>query len=223
MKYLLAVVKGILAGAAIALGGFLFTVITFAFREPQYLEIGKILGALLFPIGLSLVCIFKLFLFTGKIGMVFEGRQTKEFYIDLPLMYVGNILGSLAIGYLCFGIFRNTELFTRITEIADAKTAFNDYQYYLSLIVKSLITGLCVYLAVKSFGLAKNKIIGLLLLFVFIGLFVYIGGDHCVANMYYFSFANKWTGYAFLNIALATVCNSLGTIPGVLMLKAFNK
>lgn len=223
MKYLLAVFKGILAGAAIALGGFLFTVITFAFREPQYLEVGKILGALLFPIGLSLVCIFKLFLFTGKIGIIFEGKQTKEFYIDLPLMYVGNILGSLAIGYLCFGIFRNTDLFLRITEIADAKTAFNDYQYYLSLIVKSLITGLCVYLAVKSFGLAKNKIIGLLLLFVFIGLFVYIGGDHCVANMYYFSFANKWTGYAFLNIALATVCNSLGTIPGVLMVKAFNK
>ena len=138
-------------------------------------------------------------------------------------MYIGNILGSLAIGYMCFGIFRNTDLFIRITEIADAKTSFNDYQYYLMMIVKSLITGLCVYLAVKSFGVCRNKIIGAILIFVFIGLFVYIGGDHCVANMYYFSFANKWTGYAFLNIGLATICNSLGTVPGVLLFHFMDK
>ena len=219
MKYLLAVLKGILAGSSIALGGFLFTCITYLLPN----EGGKILGALLFPIGLSLVCIFKFFLFTGKIGLVFEGKQEKDFYIYLPLMYVGNILGSLAIGYLCLGIFRNTDLFTRISEIAAAKTAFNDWQYYLSFIVKSLITGLCVYLAVKSFGVAKKMIFKLILVFVFIGLFVYIGGDHCIANMFYFSFANSWTGYAFLNVALATVCNALGTLPGVLLFKSINK
>ena len=219
MKYIFAVLKGILAGAAIALGGFLFTCITYLLPN----EGGKILGALLFPIGLSLVCIFKLFLFTGKIGLVFEGKQEKDFYIFLPLMYIGNILGSLAIGYLCFAIFRNTDLFGRISAIAAAKTAFNDWEYYLAFIVKSLITGLCVYLAVKSFGIAKKMIVKLILVFVFIGLFVYIGGDHCVANMFYFSFANSWTGYAFLNIALATICNSLGTIPGVLLFKSINK
>ena len=138
-------------------------------------------------------------------------------------MYIGNIIGSLILGYICFAIFRYTDLFNRITSIATSKTLFNNYEYYLSFIVKSLITGLCVYLAVKSFGVCKNKIVALLLVFVFIGLFVYIGGDHCVANMFYFSFANNWTGYAFLNIALATICNSLGTIPGVLLFKAIKK
>ena len=219
MKYLIAIFKGILAGASIALGGFLFTVIT-CYVEG---ELGKILGAILFPIGLSIVCYLKFFLFTGKIGLVFEAKQSKDFYINLPLMYIGNILGSLAIGYMCFGIFRNTELFIRITAIAESKIAFKDYQYYLGFIVKSLITGLCVYMAVKSFGLCKNRIVGTLLIFVFIGLFVYLGGDHCIANMYYFSFANKWVGYAFLNIALATICNSLGTIPGVLLFKSIKK
>ena len=219
MKYLLAVFKGILAGLSIGLGGFLFTVMTYALPN----ELGKILGALLFPIGLSIVCIFKLYLFTGKIGLVFENKQTKDFYINLSLMYIGNIIGSLILGYLCFAIFRNTDLFLRIISIAENKIAFNDYQYYLAFVVKSLITGLCVYLAVKSFSICRNRIIGIFLIFVFIGLFVYIGGDHCVANMYYFSFANKWTGYAFLNIALATICNSIGTIPGVLLFKYFQK
>lgn len=215
MKYFLAVLKGLLAGLSIGFGGFLFTLMTYALPN----QIGSILGALLFPIGLSLVCIFKMFLFTGKIGLVFESKQTKDFYINLPLMYIGNIIGSLILGYISYGLFRNLELFNRISEIASNKTLFNDYQYYLMFIVKSLITGLCVYLAVKSYGLVKNKIIGVCLIFVFIFIFVYIGGDHCIANMYYFSFANKWTGYAFLNIALATICNSLGTIPGVLLFK----
>ena len=219
MKYLLTVFKGILAGLSIGLGGFLFTVMTYALPN----ELGKILGALLFPIGLSIVCIFKLYLFTGKIGLVFENKQTKDFYINLSLMYIGNIIGSLILGYLCFAIFKNTDLFFRITSIAENKITFNDYQYYLAFVVKSLITGLCVYLAVKSFSICKNRIIGIFLIFVFIGLFVYIGGDHCVANMYYFSFANKWTRYAFLNIALATICNSIGTIPGVLLFKYFQK
>ena len=218
MKYLFSIFKGILAGLAIGLGGFLFVVMTYALPN----ELGKILGALLFPIGLSIVCIFKLFLFTGKIGLVFEAKQNKDFYINLPLMYIGNLIGSLALGYLCFAIFKNTDLFLRISNIAINKTNFDaGYEYYLMLIVKSLITGLCVYLAVKSYGLIKNKIIGVFLIFVFIFIFVYIGGDHCVANMYYFSFANSWTGYAILNIVLATICNSIGTIPGVLLFKAF--
>ena len=219
MKYLLAVLKGILAGASIAFGGFIFTVVT------HYLpnEIGKVLGSLLFPIGLSLVCIFKLFLFTGKIGLVFEGKQSKDFYINLPLMYIGNIIGAASIGYICFAIFKDHELFSRISAIAESKTAFDEKYYWLSFIVKSLITGLCVYLAVKSFALAKKKYVGIILLFIFIAIFVYIAGDHCIANMFYFSFANKWTGYAFLNVGLATIANSLGTIPGVLLLKSVTK
>ena len=220
MKYLIAIFKGVLAGLAIGLGGFLFTVITYALPN----ELGKILGALLFPIGLSVVCIFKFFLFTGKIGLVFENKQTKDFYINLPLMYIGNIIGSLILGYICFAVFRTTDLFNKIASIAINKTGFDGgYEYYFAFIVKSLITGLCVYLAVKSYGLVKNKIIGVFLIFVFIAIFVYIGGDHCIANMYYFSFANYWTGYAFLNIALATICNALGTIPGVLLFKAIKK
>lgn len=220
MKYLVATFKGILAGLSIGLGGFLFIVMTYALPN----QLGTILGALLFPIGLSIVCIFKLFLFTGKIGLVFEKKQTKDFYINLPLMYIGNIIGSLILGYICYATFRNMDIFSRITAIAVNKTSFDSgYEYYLSFVAKSLITGLCVYLAVKSYGVCKNKIVGILLIFVFIAIFVYIGGDHCVANMYYFSFANKWTGYAFLNIALATLANALGTIPGVLLFKAIKK
>ena len=219
MKYLFALLKGILAGMAIAFGGFLFTVITHYVPN----EGGKILGSFIFPLGLMMVCLFKLNLFTGKIGLVFEKKQTKDFYIFLPIMYIGNFIGALGIGYLCYAIFKDTEIFIRITSIAAGKTNLTTWENYFALISKALITGLCVYLAVKAFGIAKKKYQGIILLFIFIAIFVYIGGDHCVANMFYFSFANKWTANAFINIALATVMNSLGTLPGVLLFKQINK
>ena len=215
MKYLNMVLKGIFAGASIALGGFLFILVT----SINSSEIFKVLGALIFPFGLFLVCFFKFNLFTGKIGLIFEKRQEKDFYISLPLMYLGNLIGSLIIGYLCYFIFRNTDIFNRVTAINEAKTTLDSFDAYVVMIVKSLITGLCVYLAVKSYNVCSKMYQKIILVFIFIAIFVYIGGDHCVANMFYFSFGNNWGLHSIINILIVTICNSLGTIPGVLLFK----
>ena len=102
---LLNFLKGILAGLAIGLGGFLFILVT------KYVEgeLGKVLGALIFPVGLTLVCVFGLSLYTGKIGLIFEKKQTTTFYISLPIMIVGNAIGAVGLGYICYFAFRNLE------------------------------------------------------------------------------------------------------------------
>lgn len=207
--------KGVLAGAAIGFGGFLFLVITYLLPN----EIGKILGALLFPIGLSLVCIFNLNLFTGKIGLVFEEKKDKEFYISLPIMYIGNFIGALTMGYLTFVIFKDTDVFNRLAEVASSRTNYVDFYSYLACLAKSFLCGLCVYLAVKSYALCKKMYAKFILVFIFIGLFVYVGGEHCIANMYYFSSANAWSWQAIVNILIVTIGNILGTLPGIIMLK----
>ena len=77
---LLTFVKGILAGLAIGLGGFLYILMC------QYVpgELGKVLGSLLFAIGLFLVCAFGLSLYTGKIGYLKD---------KLILILVFNLIG----------------------------------------------------------------------------------------------------------------------------------
>ena len=216
----LAIFKGILAGLAIGLGGFLFILVT-TYVEG---ELGKILGALVFPVGLFLVCTFYLFLYTGKIGLVFEKKQTKEFYISLPLMFIGNILGSLAIGYLCFAIFKDTKIFLRAEYVSSLRMNFDDYQGYFACFIKSLLCGLCVYLAVKSFAFRRLRPVGILLMVFFISAFVYLGLEHCIANAYYFSFSNSWSEpRVYIDMALCVLGNSLGTIPGVLLLKIVKK
>lgn len=216
----LSIFKGILAGLAIGFGGFLYIAVT----NWNSGELGKILGALLFPIGLFMVCAFNLFLYTGKIGLVFEKKQSKEFYIQLPLMFIGNILGSLAIGYLCFAIFKNTDLLSRVNIVSASRMHFENYQGYLACFIKSFFCGTCVYLAVKSYAFDRMKPAGILLLIFFIGAFVYLGLEHCIANAYYFSFANSWTEpRVYIDMALCILGNSLGTIPGVLLLKIIKK
>ena len=220
MKFqLLTFVKGILAGLAIGLGGFLYVLLSFLIEG----ELGKMLGSALFAVGLFLVCTFYLSLYTGKIGLVFEKKQETSFYISLPVMLVGNAVGAITLGYICYFIFKDLEIMNTVNNVCAIRTNLNSFNDYLALIVKSALCGLCVYLAVKSFGKDRLRPIGICLLVLFVFIFVYSGYQHCIANMFYFGFGNHFNGNTFINLALCILFNSVGTIPGVYLLKLFEK
>lgn len=219
-RLLFVFLKGILAGVCIGLGGFLYILMT-AYVDG---ELGKALGSFLFAIGLFLVCTFMLQLYTGKIGVVFEGKQEKEFYIGLPIMLIGNAIGAFGLGYLCFFIFKDVEVITNSVNFAcESRTTLNSFNAYLGTIIKSFLCGLCVYLAVKSFAKNRLKPLGISLLVLFVFIFVYAGFQHCIANMFYFGFGNLIKAETFINLALVILFNSLGPIPGVFLLKLFEK
>ena len=212
---LLNFLKGILAGLSIGLGGFLYILMVHYVEG----ELGKVLGSLLFAIGLFLVCTFKLSLYTGKIGMIYEGKQTKEFYISLPVMLVGNAIGAFALGYLCFFIFKDTNIMDTVNATCGVRTTLKTFNDYLSCIIKSTLCGFCVYMAVKLFNLNRLKPLGIGLLVFFVFIFVYCGFQHCIANMFYFGFGNHINSNMFINLALVIVFNSIGPILGVLIFK----
>ena len=68
MKYLSVLIKGILAGICISIGGYLCLKVNVAANS-------KAIGAFLFPIGLILICNFGYFLYTGKICYLFENKE----------------------------------------------------------------------------------------------------------------------------------------------------
>lgn len=208
--------KGILAGAAIGVGGLLYILMTFLLPN----ELGKVLGSLLFAVGLFTVCTFSLSLYTGKIGLVFESKQTATFYISLPIMIIGNAVGAIGFGYICYFAFRNLDIYQTAVLASESRLVFNNFYDFLSCSVKSLLCGLCVYLAVKSFAYKRISFIGTLLLVLFVFIFVYCGFQHCIANMFYFSFANGWCGNAAINLVLCILFNSLGPVFGVLLVRA---
>lgn len=217
-NYAKTIFKGILAGISIGLGGLLYVIMTSVFTG-DISEIGKILGSILFAVGLFLVCTFQFSLYTGKIGLIYEGKQTKEFYINLPIMLVGNAIGAFGFGFLCFAIFKDTSIYQGAVVATSSRLNFDSWQAYPITMIKSFLCGLCVYLAVKSFTLNRLKPIGILLLVFFVFVFVYCGFQHCIANMFYFGMANAINWYTLLNLVLVILFNSLGPIIGVLLVK----
>ena len=211
---------GIFAGMAIGLGGLLNIVSNHFLNNPAIL--GKLLGSLLFPIGLSLVCFLGLNLFTGKIGYVFDNDVN---YLGfLGLVYIGNIIGSLIMGGWALVVFRDTEMFQTALKISGGKLYPLEFWPLVKVFAGAVLCGVLVYIAIFCYKTFKKVWLKLLGIFVSIGLFVFLKFDHCIANMFYFSFSWSWgNGLAYLNIAIVTLGNSLGAIALNEGIKAFKK
>ena len=213
---LLHLLKGLLAGLAISLGGFLYCLMVFLIPG----QIGKVLGSVLFSIGLFLVCTFGLSLYTGKIGIIYEGKQEKIFYIALPIILLANLGAAFLAGLLLNLIFKTNESFMAVVNnTANLRLALDSFDAYLSLCLKSFLCGLCVYLAVKLFALDRLRPLGTFLLVFFVFVFVYCGFEHCIANMFYFGFAQSLRIEMLFNLLLCILFNSFGPIVGVLLFK----
>ena len=204
MKYLKVLLFGIFAGLAIGLGSLIYTIISAYFASTW----GMILASMSFSIGLILVCVLGLQLYTGKIGVVFDNREKLvENAINLPIMLVGNAIGAFALGIVCHFIFNNVpEIANRILAISLGKT--NSTTVFL----QGIFCGALVYIAVYLYKNLQNwamKIIGIV---VAVTLFVYCGFQHCIANMFYFGMAFNWNIDMLWNLLLVILTNSIGAL-----------
>jgi len=206
MRFLKAFVFGIFAGLAIGLGSLAFTVVS------AYLPSvgGKIFASALFSVGLILVCVLGLQLYTGKIGVVFDADDKKEIgknAICLPIMLVGNAIGAFALGILCHFIFKGIPTVSdKILAISEGKTSSG------MVFLEGIFCGALVYIAVYFFKNLQNyamKIIGII---TAVTLFVYCGFQHCIANMFYFGMAFNWNIDMLWNLLIVILTNSVGAL-----------
>ena len=203
------VLFGIYAGMAISFGGLLNIVAnTLLASTPIW---GRILGSLLFPIGLTMVCFFGFNLFTGKIGYLFD--NDKNYLPFLLFVYVGNILGSLLVGLFCKVVFEESALLNTANAIANGKLFPLEFLPIIKCFAGSVLCGVLVYLAILSYKEFKKVYLKIIGIFLAIGLFVFLKFDHCIANMFYFAFSWSYgKGVTYLALAVVTLGNSLGAI-----------
>ena len=184
--------KAVLAGVCIALGG------------TVYLSVeNKIVGSLLFTIGLYAIVLNGLFLYTGKIGYLVVEQNKKEDVQILLTTWIGNLVGT--------GIGAFAVLQTRISGIAenvDAICANKLADSPVSIFVLAVFCGMLMYVAVDGFKEKGNPLI----LFMGVSVFILSGFEHCIANMFYFSLAGAWSVKAFLYLLIMTAGNSIGGI-----------
>ncbi len=187
--------SGIGAGLLIAVGGFVYL---------SCKEANQFLAAFLFSIGLSSIIAFGLYLFTGKIGYVFENK--KGYVLDLAVCYLGNVLGAVPAGYLL--TLTRFDLSSVAAVLASAKLTDNP----LSVFILSCFCGMMIFIAVevqKSNAHPVWKLFGTVMPVM---VFILSGFEHCIANMFYFSYANVWSIKTVLYVLITTVGNGLGSI-----------
>lgn len=226
MKYLSVLIKGILAGICISIGGFICLKANVAANS-------KILGAFLFPIGLILICNFGYFLYTGKICYLFENKEQsyKEKVLSLLLGLFGNLVGCVAVAVVLRLINQsfitesqvaqawyssNAQLFINLNYSVNSKL---NYAWY-EMIILSAFCGMLVYIAVEGFKTIEHHIGKYLVLILAIAGFIICGFEHSIANMFYYFLNGTFTINAIVSLLLCVIGNSFGGlfIPSLKML-----
>ena len=196
MKYNIEIlIKSILAGIMIGIGGTIYLSLD-----------NKIVGSILFAIGLFVIVVYSFNLYTGKIGYLINNFN-KKYIRELIITLIGNFIGTFFVGF----ILKYTRIYTMISEKAKTLADIKLNDTLISILILSFFCGILMYLAVNTYKEVKD--IGKYLA-VFLGVIVFIlcGFEHCIANMYYFSVSSTWSLNTLLYLLVMILGNSLGGI-----------
>lgn len=179
-------VLGVLAGAFIAFGATLFTVVV----TDSGLGFGpeRLLGGVAFSLGLILVMVGGAELFTGNNLIVFAWAERKittgQLLRNWALVYLGNFVGATATAVMVHwsGIetLGDGAIAATAVRIAEAKLALAPSQTFVRGILCNVLVCLAVWLCFGA-RTATGKILAIV--FPIAG-FVALGFEHSVANMY---------------------------------------
>jgi len=194
MKKLSAFVDAVLAGICIGIGGTVFLSCE-----------NKVTGAVFFCLGLFAICTFGFNLFTGKVGYVLE--QPLSYTGFVLWVWLGNLVGTGLVGYA----IRMTRIVT-ITEKAAVLCQTKLDDSLISIFILSVFCNILMFIAVDGFKNNPHEIGKYLGIFLGVIVFILCGFEHCVANMFYFSAANVWSGKAILYMLVMSVGNACGGV-----------
>jgi hypothetical protein len=136
-----------------------------------------------------------------------KGRETPAYCLELLLIWLGNLAGCWLTAFAVWKTRIWVSLLERVTGICLVKC--NDS--FISLLILGIFCGMLMYLAVDTFRSDTVKpIVKVANLFLCVAVFILSGFEHCIADMYYFSLAQMWSGHTFLAILVITAGNTIG-------------
>lgn len=204
-KYLDYLIKSIFAGIMIGIAG------------TVYLRVNNnLFGSFLFSIGLLVICMYGMNLFTGKVGYVLINKF--NYIYELLITIVGNFIGTFLVARLV--------LLTRFKSVSDkaidlVNLKLNDN--LLSIFILSILCGILMYIAVNNYKKINNEIGKYSCIFMCVMVFILSGFEHSIANMYYISVVNMINLKSLLYILIMLLGNSVGSILIALYYNRFYK
>jgi formate/nitrite transporter FocA (FNT family) len=160
----------------------------------------KIIGAFLFSIGLLATLAFKADLFTGWVC------RPEKYKPEMALVFAGNAIGAVITGLI------SQPQYERAAQLCAAKLD----KTYPAWIIGSIVCGICIAIAVRSGDRVRSELIIVLSVMVFI----LTGGEHVVADMFYFAAARMFSVEIVLRIILCGIFNLIGGLALAFLLKS---
>lgn len=177
---------------------------------------GRIVGSLLFSLGMFVILAFEMKLFTGLIPKI--PHTNPKSYWQLPVCLLGNLLGVFIVYLLVSQTYYADKIITAGSTLIGNKLSLDNWA--LSALSSGILCGVLITLSVLSVdhshkkGLSAN--VGVMFPII---VFVFCGFDHSIANMFYFYCLGEVSWKVVGYIALTILGNFIGGIILPLVLK----
>ncbi len=203
--------SSILAGVYISFGVILSNTIAFYSKTSFY---SRFLAAFSFPFALTLIVIAGADLFTGNLLNMFLAYFTKKVKINYIAVYLTcnwlfNFFGVFIISYCFKACGFNLELYDFFTSIVLSKMSIP----MVNVFFRSILCNMLVCLAIWASNKCKNETAKLIMIFLCVFTFVFLGFEHSIASMALLAITGILEMFPF--IVVSTFGNILGAFLGV--------
>jgi len=201
------VMLGLLAGAFIGLGSLYYTIVVSDAALPHALQ--RVLGGLVFSLGLLLVVVAGAELFTGNnlIAMAWaEGKvSTRELLWNWIVVCAANFAGAVGLAALVFWSGHAGRYADSYLAIAAAKSSLPLAEAFFRGVLCNVLVCMAVWMA-----MAGRSVVDRAVAIVFpISAFVAAGFEHSIANMYFLPLALMLQADAGLPVQAAGLWRNL--------------
>ncbi len=209
------IILSILAGMFIALAGAISVYASYSISLPS---VAKLVMGLLFPVGLILVILMKTELFTGNMLLIIPIIKKKikinQLLNNWLWVYIGNFIGSIIVAlviYYAGNVEANDLLFNKFASISVTKTSLT----FINAMILGIFCNILVCVAVYLAFINKDTISKIFCIFIPIMVFIILGFEHSVANMFYLSMGYLTSEISicdalFNNLLPVTIGNIIG-------------
>ncbi len=191
------------SGVMIGVGG-----TSFLLSCNLYATWGKLIGSVMFSLGILAIVMFEMKLFTGLISDMPE-MGAKNWW-RLPVCFIWNMIGVLFTAVLVRYSTLADKVVPQAKEIMPAK--LNANLWYIKALSSSILCGFLITLSIGAVNYAPRKGLSTTVGVMFpIIVFAFCGFDHSVANTLYFFFLG-FSGKAVVYLLICVLGNILGGV-----------
>jgi formate/nitrite transporter len=212
----------IMAGIYISIGAICYGLVTTIGSN----SLVRFLAAISFTIGLILVIFKKAQLFTGNnllfINLFAKNLRVSTLIKNWSLVYLGNFLGAVFIVFIMYILFKNNlSLVENLQSIALKKTSYSFFKAFSLAILCNMLVCTAVILGL-SLEVLWHRLIGII---IPITLFVFLGFEHSIANMFFIPLGLGLSENELMKILRLFAGNiipvTLGNVTGGLIISLF--